>query len=144
MGDFIIRTGDVIRITINPPAIIPQLEAPVPLAASTDALIVNGTPACVLGDEMAPPLKGQMLYTAPPFTTPGTGTLQVLLEPNNTTTQTMVGGKPLLIRGGSFPVLFKVEVPATQPTPTGPLPDPVMEKPGTAQFVTSDETMIAS
>jgi uncharacterized Zn-binding protein involved in type VI secretion len=144
VGDFIIRTGDMIHIMISPPAMVPPLEEPVPLIASTEGIVFNGTPACVVGDEMAPPLKGQMPYTAPPFTIPGMGTVQVILEPGNMTAQTTIDGKPLLIRGGSFPAMFKVETPAMQPTPDGPIPDPVPEKPGMAQFVTTNDTMIAS
>lgn len=144
MGDFIIRTGDMIHIMINPPAIVPQLAVPVPLAASTEAIVFNGTPACVVGDEMPPQLKGQMPYTAPPFTIPGIGTVQLMLAQGNMTAQTRIDGKPLLIRGGTFPANFIVEVPAMQPTPTGPVPDPAGVKPGMAQFVTTNETMTAS
>jgi hypothetical protein len=148
VGDFVIRAGDMIHIMINPPAIIPQLEAPVPLAASTESIILDGTPACVVGDEVPPPLKGPMQYTAPPFTIPGTGTVTVILAPGNMTVQSIVqtaaGRKPLLIKGGTFPATFTVEAPAIQPTPDGPIPDPVNEKPGMAQFVTTNEAVIAS
>jgi hypothetical protein len=144
VGDFIITTGDMIHVMIDPPAIIPQLEAPIPLEASTNGIIVDGMPACVLGDEVPPPLRGLMSYTLPPFTIPGTGTLQVFLEPDNMAVQTTTDGKPLLIRGRPFPVAFTVAVPAMQPTPAGPLLDPEAMKPGTAQFVTTNETVIAS
>jgi Contractile injection system spike tip protein len=144
VGDFIIRSGDMILIMINPPAMVPHLQAPVPLAASTESIIFNGTPACVVGDEVPPPLRGPMPYTAPPFTVPGVGTVTVTLEPGNMTVQTRAGGKPLLIKGGTFPATFIVETPAMQPTPAGPVPDPLMVKPGTAQFVTTDETVIAN
>ena len=144
MGDFIIRTGDMIHVMINPPAIIPQLEAPVPLEASTGGIVVDGLPACVAGDEVPPPLRGPMPYTAPPFIIPGMGTMQVMLGPDNMTVQTTTGGKRLLIRGGPFPVMFIVEAPAMQPTPAGPVPDPEVTKPGTAQFVTTNETVIAN
>lgn len=143
MGDFIIRTGDLISIMIDPPAIVPELEAPIPLEGSAETITVNGMSACVLGDEMPDELMGPMEYTAPPFTVPGLGTLMVTLAPDNMTVQTVADG-PLLIKGGPFIATFTVEEPAMQPTPAGPIPDPVLEKPGTAQFITTNETVTAS
>lgn len=143
MGDVIIRTGDMVSIMIDPPAIVPQLEAPVPLEGSAETILVNGMPACVVGDEMPPELMVPMEYTAPPFIVPGMGTLMLTLLPDNMTVLTMADG-PLLIRGGPFIALFTVEDPAMQPTPAGPIPDPMIEKPGTAEFITTNETVFAS
>ncbi len=39
------RPGDMIEVTIPPPAVIPFLEAPVPLTGSSENLAVAGTPA---------------------------------------------------------------------------------------------------
>jgi hypothetical protein len=143
VGDVIIRTGDMVSIMIDPPAIVPQLEAPVPLEGSAETILVNGMPACVVGDEMPPELMVPMEYTAPPFIVPGMGTLMLTLLPDNMTVLTMADG-PLLIRGGPFIALFTVEDPAMQPTPAGPIPDPLIEKPGTAEFITTNETVFAS
>jgi hypothetical protein len=41
-GDFIIRTGDMVQVTITPPAAVSQLSAPVPLTGSSANLIVLG------------------------------------------------------------------------------------------------------
>jgi Contractile injection system spike tip protein len=142
MGDFIIRTGDLVSIMIDPPAIVPELEAPVPLEGSAETLMVNGMPACILGDEMPDELMGPLEYTAPPFIVPGMGTLVLTILPDNMTVQTMADG-PLLIKGGPFIAMFTVEEPAMQPTPAGPIPDPVLVKPGTAEFITTNETVIA-
>jgi hypothetical protein len=76
-------------------------------------------------------------YTAPPFVTPGMGTLTVMLLPINKTIQT-VNGRAILIKGSTFPAQFQVTVPAMQPTPVGPVPDPLLVKPGTAQFITTN------
>jgi hypothetical protein len=76
-------------------------------------------------------------YTAPPFVTPGMGTLTVMLAPNNLTQKT-VQGKPMLLKGATFQASFAVSVPAQQPTPAGPVPDPVATKPGTCQFITTN------
>ncbi len=135
--DFIIVTGDMIQVTISPPAIVPQLMAPVPLVGSSQKVSVGGKPICLEGDELPPSLKAPMPYTAPPYVTPGTGTLQITLLPNNKTIQTE-NGKKILIKGATFTVKFNVQTPAQMPTPAGPVPDPVAVKPGTAQFITTN------
>ena len=38
---------------------------------------------------------------------------------------------------------FQVVAPAMQPTPAGPIPDPVLLKPGTAQFITTNVSVRA-
>lgn len=140
MPDFIIKTGDMVKVTIPAPAVVPMLEAPVPLTGSSTNLSVAGTPACLLGDELPAELKEPLPYTAPPFTNPGTGKLTLTLLPSN---QTMIAknGKAILIKGQQFTALFTVQVPATQTTPGGPVPDPVAAKPGTAEFITTNETV---
>jgi hypothetical protein len=144
VGDLVMRTGDLVRITIDPPAIIPALEAPAPLAGSGGPARIGGGSVCLQGDELPDALRGPMAYTAPPFTTPGTGTLTVILTPSNMTVTARREGKALLIKGGSFVATFTVQEPAMQPTPAGPVPDPVLVKPGTAQFMTTNETVRAS
>jgi hypothetical protein len=68
--------------------------------------------------------------------------LTVTLLPTNMTQQT-TNDKQILIKGGQFSAMFTVEEPAMQPTPAGPVPDPVVEKPGTAEFITTNETVKA-
>lgn len=143
MGDFLIRTNDMIQITITPPAIVPMLQAPVPLIGTGTTVMIGGQPACLQGDEMPPSLRVPMPYTAPPFVTPGMGTLTIMLAPNNLTQKT-VQGKPMLLKGATFQASFAVSAPAMQPTPTGPVPDPVMSKPGTCQFITTNVNTQAS
>lgn len=135
--DFIIVTGDMIQVTIPPPTIVPQLVAPVPLVGTGQNVLVGGKLICLEGDELPPSLRGPLPYTAPPFVTPGTGTLEITLMPNNKTAQT-VNGKKVLTKGATFTVRFNVQTPAQQPTPGGPVPDPVAVKPGTAQFITTN------
>ena len=143
MGDLVLRTGDLVRITIDPPAIVPGLEAPAPLTGSGGVVRAGGMSVCLQGDELPELLREPLAYTAPPFSVPGTGTLTLTLLPSNLTAITRSAGKPLLIRGGAFTALFTVEEPAMQTTPAGPVPDPVAEKPGTAQFITTNETVRA-
>ena len=143
MGDIIMRTADFIQVTIPAPTVVPVLEAPVPLVGSSTNVIVLGMTMCLQGDELPPVLREPLVYTAPPFTTPGTGMLTVTLLPENLTELTTNGGKLLLLKGGTFPAMFTVESPAMQPTPAGPVPDPMVEKPGNARFISSNETVTA-
>jgi hypothetical protein len=135
--DLIVKTGDLIRITITPPAIVPPLMSPIPLVGTSTNVFVNRMAACLEGDELPPVLRSPLPYTAPPFVTPGMGQVTVTLTPTNKTMPTK-NGKPILIKGGPFTAEFRVSVPAMQPTPAGPVPDPVLNKPGIAEFITSN------
>jgi Contractile injection system spike tip protein len=137
VGDFVIKTNDMIQITITPPALVPQLTAPVPLLGTGTTVTIGGVPICLMGDELPPALKAPMPYTSPPFVTPGMGTLTIILAPNNLSKKT-VQGKAMLLKGATFQASFAVSAPAMQPTPAGPVPDPVMTKPGTCQFITTN------
>jgi hypothetical protein len=71
MTDLVLKMGDTITVTISPPAVVPQLMAPVPLVATGAPILVNNQPICLEGDELPPPLRAPLPYTAPPFATPG-------------------------------------------------------------------------
>jgi len=137
------RSTDMVKVTIEPPAVVPALEAPVPLEGSAGSVSVDGLSVCLLGDELPGMLAEPMAYTAPPFAAPGMGTLKLTLTESNMTVKTR-NGKPLLIKGGPFTAMFTVTEPAIQPTPAGPISDPVAEKPGTAEFITTNEIVRAS
>jgi hypothetical protein len=138
VGDFIIKTNDMIQFTVPPPTLIPLIAAPVPLIGTGTTVTVGNVPICLQGDEMPPILKSPAIpYTSPPFVTPGTGTLTIMLLPTNLSMQTM-NGKPIIIKGGTFNATFNVGAPAMQPTPGGPVPDPLMVKPLTCQFITTN------
>ena len=143
MADIIIKTGDMLQITVPPPAIVPQLLTPVPLIGTGMTILINGQPICLQGDELPPVLRVPMPYTAPPFVTPGIGTLTVILMPTNLTLQSVWSSKPALLRGGPFQAIFNVTAPAMQPTPAGPIPDPVVVKPCQAQFITTTFNVLA-
>jgi contractile injection system spike tip protein len=142
-ADFIIKTGDMIQITIFPPAIVPMLMSPVPLVGTSSSMQVNMMLVCLEGDELPPALKVPMPYTAPPFVTPGMGTVAVTINPTNKTATTKNDNKLILIKGTPFVAEFTVTAPAMQPTPGGPVPDPVAKKPGMAQFITTNVTVKA-
>jgi hypothetical protein len=61
----------------------------------------------------------------------------------NTTILTIVDGRPALIRGTPFEAIFTVQAPAHAPAPGAP-PDPVMVKPGTAEFITTNVVVQAT
>jgi hypothetical protein len=144
MADLVIKTGDMLQVTVPPPAMIPQLLAPVPLLGTGMTVMINNQPICLQGDELPIVLRAPMPYTAPPFVTPGMGTLTVTLMPNNLTLRTTAAGKPALLLGATFMATFNVSVPAMQPTPAGPIPDPLMVKPCQAQFITTTVNAMAS
>jgi len=106
------------------------------------ATFQRGVEHCLAGDEIPVELRESLPYTAPPFVTPGTGRLTLTLLPANQTLLTS-NGKAILLKGEVFAALFTVETPATQPAPSGPVPDPVADKPGTAEFIPADETVLA-
>jgi hypothetical protein len=137
VADFIIKTGDMIQITVPPPAVVPQLVAPVPLMGTGTTLLINKQPVCLQGDELPMAISGPLMYTAPPFVTPGVGTLTIMLVPTNLTATTTTSHKSALLKGSSFQAMFNVSSPAMQPTPAGPVPDPVVVKTCQAQFITS-------
>ena len=49
----------------------------------------------------------------------------------------------MLLKGATFQAIFQVTVPAMQPTAVGPIPDPLVVKPSTAQFITTNVTVMA-
>ena len=142
MADFVIKTGDLIKVTILAPAKVPAIAMPVALKGSSESVLVGGAPACLRGDELPTILRTPLAYTAPPYTNPGTGKLTLTLLPANTT-QLTENGKPILLKGEKFTATFTVTTPATQSTPSGPQPDPVLTKPGSAEFITTNATVQA-
>ncbi|MDP9093240.1 MAG: hypothetical protein M3N95_09950 [Actinomycetota bacterium] len=137
MADLIIKTGDLLQIPVTPPTIVPVLLAPIPLTGSSRDVFVADMPACLLGDELPLELREPLPYTSPPFVTPGVGTLAITLAPVDRS-QLCRNGKPFLLRGQRFVARFSVMTPAQQPTPAGPVPDPLMTKVWPAGFVTTN------
>jgi hypothetical protein len=142
MDDYVIRTGDQLKVTMAAPVVVAALAEPVPLTGSGDTVLVGGEPACLRGDELPIVLRVPLAYSASPFTNPGTANLTVVLLPANMTRLTE-NGKPLLLKGQKFTALLTVTTPATRSTPDGPVPDPLLAKPGTAEFITTNETVRA-
>jgi hypothetical protein len=143
MSDYIIINGDQIQITVPPPAVVQPAAAPITLVAKGMHKVM-GQMVCVDGDEVPPPLMAPMLYTSPPYVTPGTGKFTITLTPAHKTMKTKSSGKPMLLKGAVITASFDVVSPAMLPTPAGPQPDPMMKKPCTAQFITKNVTVKAT
>ena len=144
MADLVLKTGDMLQVTVPPPAVVSQLAAPIPLLGTGMTVRVNNQPICLQGDELPIAVRGPLMYTAPPFVTPGMGTLTLTLMPNNLTLRTTASGQPALLKGTTFMATFNVTVPAMQPTPVGPVPDPLVVKLCQAQFITTTVNVMAS
>lgn len=127
----------MVQVTITPPAMVPPLLAPIPLIGSSTDTFVGGMAACLEGDELPVAISTPLPYIAPPYVTPGVGTLKLTLMPTNKT-MTTKNGKAILLKGATFTAEFNVTSPAMMPTPAGPQPDPLTKKPGTAQFITTN------
>lgn len=141
MGDFIIKAGDSLQVTFTllTPAVVPELALPVPLVGSGTDVLVDARAVCLPGDVKLPAaLAGPLPYIVPPlFDEPGTGTLT--LGSPNVTALTLSGGQPIVITG-AFSATFTVEKPAM----AGEVPDPVVVKEATAEFITTNTTVTAS
>ena len=139
--DYVLKTGDFLQITMNPPETYPTLTAPIPLLGSSSDTKVMQMPICLEGDETPILLLAPQPYISPTYyTTPGMGIVTVKIQASNKTTKTKNGGKAILLKGQTFQIDFDVTVPAIYVNEaTGvPVPDSVMKKSGTAQFITTN------
>jgi hypothetical protein len=137
----ILVTGDMLQITVPPPAVVPMAVAPVPLVGTSSKVMIMGMPACLEGDELPPMLRSPVPYMAPPYVTPGVGQFSLMLLPSNKTSKGKDSSKKLLLKGATFQAKFQVSSPAMMPTPAGPQPDPLMVKMCTAQFITTQSAV---
>jgi hypothetical protein len=135
MSDLILIEGDKAMFLPNfGPAIV--VVKPGDLKASGPATL-NGKKVCVDGDETKVSVPG-CVYITPQYSIPGTGTLKVAaLAGNQKAKKTRSGGKPVLLKGGSFNAKFEVQNPAKQPPPGpgSPIPDVTPQYSGTGMFI---------
>lgn len=136
MADFILTTGDIAMF--NPTfgqAIVTVIPGNI-VGSSTDT--INKKMVCVDGDEKTVIVPG-CPYITPTHSIPGVGMLMIdSLAPNQKAQRTKSRGKPVLLKGGTFKAKFQVLVPAQQPTPGGPVPDPMPQYMGTGSFITTN------
>lgn len=137
MSDEILRSGDQ---AIYNPAFAPALVtvSPGTLTGTGPQVKALQAQVCVQGDEASATVPG-CPYMSGSFTIPGVGTLSIAaLGADQLSKKSRAGGKPLMLRGTTFTAQFQVTVPATMPTPGGPVPDPVPLYSGTGLFRTGN------
>lgn len=138
MADFILITGD--QVMFNPTfgqAIV--VVRPGNLIGSGKDK-VNGKIICVDGDEKKVMVPG-CTYMTSQYSIPGVGMLTIeSLAANQKAKKTKSGGKPVLLKGGSFKAKFQVMVPAQQPPPGpgAPIPDSTPQYSGSGTFITTN------
>jgi hypothetical protein len=136
MADFILIEGDKANF-IPAFGIAMVVVKPGDLQGSGPATI-GGKKICVEGDEANVSVPGCM-YTAGPYSIPGTGTLKIdRLAGDQTAKKTKTGGKAVLLKGTIFTAKFEIQSPAQQPTATGPVPDSVPSYSGQGIFIASN------
>ena len=136
--DYLLKTGDMVQVTVMPPCIVPQLLAPVPMVGTSPSVTVMGTPVCLEPDAIPPAVRGPMPYTSPPFVQPGVLSItQFVLVPGVHLTVAAQNGQPMIIKGSQFQVVLTVMTPATGPAPAS-LPDPLAVKPAMGQYITTN------
>jgi hypothetical protein len=138
VSDFILIEGDkAIFIPAFGAAVV--VVKPGDLKGSGPATF-GGKKLCVDGDEKKVSVPGCM-YMTPQYSIPGTGTLKIAaLAGNQKAKKTNTGGKPVLLKGGSFTASFEVQSPAKQPPPGPgpPIPDATPKYSGNGMFNTTN------
>jgi hypothetical protein len=139
--DFVIISGDqAIFDSSFPPATV--VPVPGTISASNQAK-GNQVSVCVEGDESTVIAAGAA-YTSGAFVTPGVGTLTIeSLGSDQTAQNAKSGDKALILKGSQFRAKFQVTVPAMNPVPTTPVPDPVSTYNGTGSFMTTNTVLKA-
>lgn len=137
MADFILTTGDTVLFN---PSFGAAIVTPIPgTLVGTGRSTVGGKPVCVEGDEKQVVVPG-VVYMSPAYPIPGVGVLKIdALAADQKGRETRSGGKPVLLKGGSFTAKLQVVTPAQQPKPPAPpTPDTTAEYAGTGVFVTTN------
>ncbi|NPV22719.1 hypothetical protein [Bradyrhizobium aeschynomenes] len=143
MSDVIVIDGDMASFDPGFGAATVVVR-PGPITASGKARVA-GKLACVAGDESSVSVAGCM-YTAGPYSIPGTGTLSIAaLAGDQKAAICQSGAKKLLLKGGSFTARFTVAAPAMQPPPGpgSPIPDATTSYTGKGSFVAAETSVKA-
>jgi len=139
--DQIIRTGDQAQFNPNFGAAVLLAPAIGLITSSVPTVSAAKMNACVQGDESTVIVPG-IPYMSGNFVTPGVCTLTIqALGADQTSKKTKIGGKPVIVKGTTFTAKMQVVSPAMQPSPGGPIPDPVPMNMGTGMFITTNMTV---
>jgi len=144
--DQVLMTGDQAIYNPNFGTLL-VIVSPGILSGTGNATFTSKKPICVQGDEMSATVICS--YTNPVFVPPVTGPYVggmgkitiTALGPDQLSTVTKCGGKPIMLKGTTFQAQFQVTIPAMGPAPTNPVPDAPTAYPGTGQFVTTNMTV---
>lgn len=123
MSDFILIDGDIVYFyPIFGLAIVMAQRGRL---AGSGKGSVGGRALCIDGDEKKVSVPN-CLYTAGPYSIPGSGALKIYaLARNQKASKTKSKGKPVLLKGVLFTAKFEVQSPAHSLPPGGaPIPDP--------------------
>ena len=138
MADFILTTGDLAMFNPTFGQAIVTARPGNLMGSGKDK--VNGKIVCVDGDEKKVIVPG-CSYMTPQCSIPGVGMLTIeSLAANQKAKKTKSGGKPVLLKGGTFKAKFQVMVPAQQPPsgPNPPIPDSTPQYSGSGTFITTN------
>ncbi len=144
MADYVLIDGDtaVFMPSFGAATVVVQ---PGTLAGSGPPTI-GGKPICIEGDESSVSVPGCM-YMTPQHSIPGVGTLEIkALASDQVATKTTIAGTPVMLKGGNFEAVFKVDSPAMQPPPGpgSPIPDSSPDYSGQGMFINSNQTIRAT
>lgn len=136
MADFILTTGDLAMFN---PAFGAAIVTVIPgNLTGTGKDMITKKMVCVDGDEKMVIVPG-CPYMTPSHPIPGVGMLSIAsLGADQKAKRTKSNNKPVLLKGSTFNAKFQVMVPAQQPTPAGPIPDPAPQYSGTGTFMTTN------
>lgn len=88
---------------------------PTTISSSAESTEIGGAAPCLEGDEEDVESQG-CVYIAPPYVIPGVGTLKISsLGDDQTTSDTKVEDKKVIIQGSLFQAVFEVQSPAMMP-----------------------------
>ncbi|MEU5049223.1 hypothetical protein [Streptomyces sp. NPDC021096] len=114
MQKIVVRQGDMVTLTMNPPEVLTPPPPPAPLPLGTAGFRIEQHIACVPDDIeswVIPPVG----YVTPTFPKPGTLGVELKVPSENRATygRTSQGETEVVVNGGPFDVVFTVESPAS-------------------------------
>ncbi|MFI1252879.1 hypothetical protein ACH4U6_03585 [Streptomyces netropsis] len=114
MPKTVVRQGDTVTLTVNPPAMLTPPPPPAPVPLGTAGFRIEQHAACVPDDIeswVIPPVD----YSTAAFPTPGKVSVQLKVPPANRAkyARASQGETKVVVDGGPLDVVFTVAVPAS-------------------------------
>lgn len=136
MGDTVVVGGDMFSVesTFGDATVAGKLTSNMIAVGCAGRVKIQRKPVCVEGDESVSIFLPGLTYTAGAFSNAGAGLARKLsLGPDQLAKRVKVNGKKVMLKGSQFKAVFQGMGPATQTTPTGPVPDPMVATPRPGQ-----------